>query len=217
MKRLVGSLLLLFFNSVHLSAQDGLEEFLNSWRTEVTWLGIDFSHTRYLGDPGTVDGHEMRRGFNAINNLMLYESDKYDLREAFQKREINFDIGFMLDRNNAIDESKIMSYRTKDTFRFTADSIRQFINSYKLPGNPNGLGLIFICEALDKFNEEGTFYVVCFDMKTKEIFLAEKEVGKAGGFGFRNHWAGCVKDILEQIVKYDFERWQRNFTSDSRR
>ena len=44
--------------------------------TPATWMGIDFSEARYLGDPGTVSTYEMKQLFSKINFITVSESDK---------------------------------------------------------------------------------------------------------------------------------------------
>lgn len=204
-------LLVIVSQSTHSFAQDDRKEFFNSSTVLVTWLGIDYSKAKYIGEQGTVDSHEIKDGFNKINNLLIAESDKYDLKAAFKKDEVKVDLEAVLDRNNTVNEERIVATSNRTVYRLTPDSVNQIVKSYKLHEDLTGIGVVFICEAIDKNTEKSTFFVTCFNMKTKEIIFTEKVTGTAGGFGFRNHWARCVYDVLNDMKSKLFKTWQKKY------
>lgn len=61
------------------------KEFFNSQDAKVTWLGIDFSEVRVMGDVGATPGEMKDRYFTSINDVVVNESEKYNLSKTFRK------------------------------------------------------------------------------------------------------------------------------------
>jgi len=158
-------------------------------KAETTWLGIDYSQAKYYGDPGTVGKGEMVTGFNAINNLVLSEPEKFNISKFFKKNKLNIDLQAIIEANEATDQDEIITYSSGDVIRFTPDSIRKFVEYLHFPERLSGTGILFIAETLDKTSEQESFWVTFVNIKTKEVLLTERVMGKAAGFGFRNHWS----------------------------
>lgn len=64
--------------SNYCNAQES-KEFLNSPDAKVTWLGIDFSQVRLLGDVGATSAELKDRYFIAINDVVVNETEKYNI------------------------------------------------------------------------------------------------------------------------------------------
>ena len=64
------------------------------------------------------------------------------------------------------------------------------------------LGLVLVATTLDKGNGLGYYTAVLFDPATHEIITQMDMVGKPGGFGLRNYWAGSVYNALKKQGKY---------------
>lgn len=197
--------------SIFLQAQSKLKDFFNSTDTPITWLGIDYSQAKYLGELGTVDEYEIRRYFNKINDLILNEPEKFDLNRAFNKDNVFVEVDPILDRNDATKAREIISRRSSRAYRLNKDSVRQIVQSYKLQNSLSGIGIVLIAEAFDKNRESTTFFVTCFDLKSRSILFIEKVTGEAGGFGFRNHWGNCVHEVLEDIDRSLYRSWRRKY------
>ena len=63
-------------------------------------------------------------------------------------------------------------------------------------------GLVLVATTLDKGNGLGYYTAVLFDPATHEIITQMDMVGKPGGFGLRNYWAGSVYNALKKQGKY---------------
>ena len=74
--------------------------------------------------------------------------------------------------------------------------MKKVISSYDTKGK-TGIGLVFVAENLNKVEQIGSYYVVFFDMASKEIIDSERKVGKASGIGFRNYWAGSIFNVMK--------------------
>lgn len=176
--------------------------------TPVTWLGIDFSEARYIGDPGTVDAYEMKGLFGKINQLILAEPDKYDLRKSFFKSYITPNLSIVNNLNTGIDESKLMSNDNNDITRINADMVQMMVNKYKFE-NINGIALVLIMESMNKNTGQASMWVTFVNASDNKVLLTARMVGKSGGFGFRNHWAGSVHKVLELIRSKQYKAWQK--------
>jgi hypothetical protein len=162
----------------------------------ITWLGVDFTLARFTlvtEDPAAIVSTSLK----AINNLILAEPDKYNLKKFFSKSEVTPDVEMVNERNSKIDPSVLV---VPDKYTITPDDVKKLISSYDTKGK-TGTGLVFVAENLHKVEEIGSFYVVFFDLSSKEIIDSERKVGKAGGIGFRNYWTGSIYNIMKNWQK----------------
>ena len=87
--------------------------------------------------------------------------------------------------------------------------INNIVEDYNFSNIKQTIALVFIVERLDKAKEQAVFWVTLINSRTKEIILTERMIGKPGGFGFRNYWAGAVYDIIKQIKKKKYKQWKK--------
>ncbi len=162
----------------------------------ITWLGVDFTLARFTlvtEDPAAIVSTSLK----AINNLILAEPDKYDLKKFFSKSEVTPDIEMVNERNSKIDPTILV---VPDKYTITPDDVKKVIGGYDTKGK-TGTGLVFVAENLHKVDQTGSYYVVFFDMASKEIVDSERKVGKASGIGFRNYWTGSVYNVMKAWLK----------------
>jgi hypothetical protein len=176
--------------------------------TPITWLGVDFSEARYLGDPGTVDAGEMKNLFSRINQLILAEPDKYNLRKYFSKSYITPNLSTIDKINGSIDESKIISSDYNDFSRLNADKIQLMVNKYKFE-NINGIALVVIMEAMNKTSSQASMWVTFVNSSNNKVLLTSRITGKSGGFGFRNHWATSILNVFKAVQSKHYRAWQK--------
>ena len=205
------SILFFVLASTFVTAQNKLREFFDSYTMPVTWLGVDYAKTRYIGELGTVDEFEIKRNYNKINDLILNEPEKFDINSAFRKDYVDKEIDFIIDRNRTANLSDIIIRSYFRGYRLNYDSVQKIVESYELPKSLSGIGIVFVAEVIDKNRELTTFHVACFDMRSKEILFIERMTGEASGFGFRNHWGKCVNSALEEIDRNLFREWRRKY------
>jgi hypothetical protein len=133
----------------------------------------------------------------AINTLILAEPDKYKLKEFFGKTEVTPDLAVVTERNSKIDPAALV---ISEGYEIPKDDVGKIIKSYNISGK-TGTGLVFIAGNLNKTSQTGSYYVVFFDMASKEIIDSRPMVGKAAGFGFRNYWAGSIYNVMKTWKK----------------
>jgi hypothetical protein len=162
----------------------------------ITWFGVDFTLARFTlvtEDPAAIVSTSLK----AINTLILAEPDKYNLKKFFSKSEVTPDVDMVNERNSKIDPT-ILVIPDKNTI--APEDVKKVISSYDTKGK-TGTGLVFVAENLHKVEEVGSYYVVFFDMTSKEIIDSERKVGKANGIGFRNYWTGSVYNVMKTWLK----------------
>lgn len=179
--------------------------------TPITYLGIDFSEARYLGDPGTVSREEMKVMTLKINYLIIAEPEKFDLRKTFSKNTVKPNLSLTTRINDHIDPDKIISYNYDDYNRLTADSIKEIISRYKLE-DAKGVGLVFIMEGMNKTAEEAAMWVTFINMADGTVLFTKRVTGRAQGITFRNHWTGAVYSGLKGIYSKEYKQWQKPYT-----
>jgi hypothetical protein len=189
---IIVALIFTFFASA-LEAQDKKKAVAEK---SITWLGVDFTLARFTlitEDPAAVVSTSLK----AINNLILAEPDKYNLKKFFSKTEVTNDIEMVNERNSKIDPTLLV---VPDKYTITPEDVKKVISSYDTKGK-TGTGLVFVAENMHKVEEIGSYYVVFFDLASKEIIDSERKVGKASGIGFRNYWTGSIYNVMKTWLK----------------
>ena len=177
--------------------------------TEITWLGLDFSGAKFIGDRERLGSEsDIRRLIDAINELMIKEADKYNVAAALQKKSVENAIEVTTEHNAELDVLAMISPEGKDHIHLNPSEVEGIISSYDFKGK-SGIGLMFNVESLNKLIEEGSYWVTFVNMGSKEVLFTERVTSPPSGFGLRNFWAGSVNGVLAKIKKKEFENWRK--------
>ena len=188
-----------------LSAQSSFSEIKknHSW----VWLGLDFSNTKLLGREGFNDPKKIiDHYFIAWNQLIFDEGEKYDVKKAFKLKQMYTDNSYFDAINSTVKLNELFVDRS---YSLSESDINNIVEEYNFSNIKQTIALVFIVERLDKAKEQAVFWVTLINSRTKEIILTERMIGKPGGFGFRNYWAGSIYDIIKQIKKKKSKEWKR--------
>lgn len=192
-----------------LPAQSAKDIFSSS-ETPITYLGIDFSNARLIGD-AAADAYEIKtRIYSAINQVIINEPKKYDINKAFSKTTVNNDLGVTESQNKKAEIDSIKSFNKGDFTRFNAATIDELVKEYPFNGK-KGIGLAFIVEGMSKTEEKAAIWVTFINMNNGKVLFTERMLGKSGGFGFRNYWARPIAEILEDIKKSKYKQWSASY------
>lgn len=182
--------------------------------TQITWLGIDYSHTKIVGKMAQFGGKipvtalELRdRFFPEWNQLFVDESDKYSISKMIYNKNIVTDIQMVTTLNAAY---PLDTMEVKSSPYYTPDYIASLVSNYPLE-NKSGIGLIFITECMDKPYAAAYYHVVFFNMATKEVLLHERIQGMVIGTGLRNYWAGSFFNVMEDVRELRFAKWKKRY------
>lgn len=172
---------------------------------EIVWAGIDFSEARLIGSEGFSDPYDIhRRFFSAWNNLILSESDKYNIREFYKKKDVINDLSVVNERNEMPDPDELV---INESYSFEEGRVEAIVKEYDLKKKEDGVGLVYIVESFDKTGVLATVNVVFFDIQTRKILWKEQYQEKPGGFGLRNYWAGAIMKVMKSS-RDDYEQAQ---------
>ncbi|MCP4910318.1 MAG: hypothetical protein GY907_06390 [Bacteroidetes bacterium] len=165
---------------------------------EITWYGLDFSSVGLIGAIGFKDKEKIKDYyFDAWNSLIIDEPKKYRLDKFFRKESVEYYLDIATERNELPNINDLV---IEDEYSFDDEKVMQIISEYDTKDN-EGIGLAFIIESLDKYKEKAFIWVTFFDIKTKQVIRTEKFYGKAGGYGFRNYWAGAYHNVMKSASK----------------
>ena len=190
-----------------------LKEFFNDNSIPLLYLGIDFTRTRLIDD-NTANVEDLReRQYGGINDVIIDEAKKYDVKAAFHRNTMDHDLGTVMKRNQAVNANQIKSTNTSDFHRLNQDSIAALVNGFDF-GTKKGIGLLIVMEALSKSEKSCAAWVTFVDMGSKKMLATERMEGKGSmAFGFRNYWAATVKSVIESIEKKKYNEWKTKYGS----
>jgi len=187
--------------NVGITSAQSVSDVFTSSKTMMEFVGLDFTAAKMVGsegfsDPGKIQGYY----FGAINGLLMSEMDKYDVKRAFRKRDMDYDLSVVEDLNNEIDYMDLVTNKTPKSF--SDEKIQQIINQYDTGDMQAKFGLSFVVHSFNKYQERAYVYVVIFDTKSKKVLFSDKMSGESGGFGFRNYWARSIYNIIDLIESH---------------
>lgn len=177
--------------------------------TEVTWLGLDFSGAKFIGDRERLGSEsDIHHLLDALNELMVKEADKYNVAAALQKKKVEYATDVTTEHNAGLDVLSMISAEGKDHVHLKPGDVEEIVSGYDFKGK-SGIGLMFNVESFNKLIEEGSFWITFVNMGTKEVLFTERLTAPPSGFGMRNFWAGSVNGVLTKIKKKEFDNWRK--------
>lgn len=192
----------------HLNAQS-LQEFFSTSKVDLEMVGIDFSEVKLVGSEGFSEPSKIQSYYFGVwNGLLVSEIDKYDIKSAFYRQNVNYNLRVVETLNQEVDFIDLVTNSTPDFF--TNEQIQKMVNRYDCSTVKSPYALTLIAHSLNKLMEKGFYYVVIFDPKTKKVLLSERMNGDAGGFGFRNYWARSYYNVLDTVKKSTFKKWRKS-------
>lgn len=179
-------------------------------KTKLVFLGLDFTQAKYIGRAGFTDPQAIQnQHIVSWNNLIELEPKKFSLQKAFNLKDDQYKskVEDMVKLNKSVNVEKNI---TDDEYSITEDQVRKSVAKYAL-SEKEGVGVVYVVESLNKNAEKLVAWVTFIDLATKKVLHTEKVEGKAGGFGFRNYWAGGVYKVNQEIDKSLFKKWSKSF------
>lgn len=177
--------------------------------TEITWLGLDFSGAKFIGDRERLGSEsDLHHLLDALNELMVKEADKFNVAAALKRKTVENATDVTTDHNAGLDVLSMISSEGKDHVHLNPGAIDEIISGYDFKGK-SGIGMMLNVESFNKLIEEGSFWVTFVNMGTQEVLLTERLTAPPSGFGMRNFWAGSVNGVLTKIKKKEFENWKK--------
>lgn len=212
MKKQTVLLLLTFFFALNIKpskAQTAADVF--SENVPITYAGIDFTHARYLGNGEPVDPTVFTPLSKRINNLIITESEKYNIEKAV-KKEVRTKIDVTDALNETVDGTKTIVEKAEEKDNLTEEKIKQIVSNYDLKGyEKTGVGMVFIVDLMDKNAVNASVWVTFFSLTTRTVLFTEQMEGEAGGAGLRNFWARPFFEIIDDIRTKEWKKWKSKY------
>jgi hypothetical protein len=191
----------------------GLKEFFTDQNVPLYYYGIDFTRNKVIDDNSASADDIVTRQYTGINELILSESKKYDVKAAYHRSTFDHDLGTVNKRNQSVNASQVMSTSSADFHRLNQDSINNIIKGFDF-GSGKGIGLVIVMEALSKSDKAAAAWFTLVDIAGKKVLLTERVEGKTGmGFGFRNYWAAAIKKMIDEVEKKNYKDWKAKYGS----
>jgi hypothetical protein len=213
MKNIVFTLFLLplVFSAIAQDAQD-----LFKPEVPVTWLGIDYSHCKLIGnfaefaEAGRRSTWQIRDSyFPKWNAIIMTEPEKYDVRGMLRRGDIGFDLEMVTNLNAS---TPLAEMEVFTPVIYSEEDIRSFVSQYEFK-DKTGIGLVLICESLNKISPEAWYHFVAIDRSTGKVLLHERLRGQPKGFGLRNYWANSIHYVIRNIQEYYYWEWKKRASS----
>ena len=164
---------------------------------EIVWFGMDYSQVKLIGGQDAFSDLDQIQGhyFRAWNELILTESDKYDIKGAFDVRRVTYDMEFAISQSEQRESEGI---RQMETYSISEEQVNEMVWQYT-DTSDDRIGAVLIMESLDKLRERSTMWLAVFDIATGEILDLKWYTGTPGGFGFWNYWARSYYNVLKSL------------------
>lgn len=199
---------------VNITFAQKAEDLFTAGDTQVSWLGIDFSHVKLVGQFSQFAGAGEKSAsqiksiyFPGWNNLIPDEREKYDVAGMLRKDHVTYDHDMVMAINA---KTPVEELETHNAPQYTREDIEKFVGGYDTSGK-EGIGVLYVAEVLNKASTEAWFHFVAINMKTKEILIHDRLRGEPSGVGIRNYWAGAIHDVIRQISKNKYKDWKSQY------
>lgn len=206
MKQIVMPLMALMISVSAASAQTAKDVFDRS--VKLTYLGIDFTKARIVGDAAAKTDEIVDRQYTIINQKVVNEPKKFDVAGAFNREEVGTDIGPVNRRNEKIDPDKIKSDNSDDYQALKPEDITALVKGFDFAGK-SGIGILIVMEGFNKTKKQLSSYVTLVDMKTKKVLFTDRVEGELGmAFSYANVYLTGIKKVIDSIEKKKFKEWK---------
>jgi hypothetical protein len=182
--------------------------FFSNESTPTTYLGIDFTLAKLVNDDASNAKTIQSTQFNGINDLIVKESKKYDVQEAYHRSNWTPDLKEVENRNDKTNPDQLKSSNEADLTRLKPEDIDNLVGNFNY-GTLKGYGVLLIMEGMSKTGKLCTIWFTLIDMDSKKVLTTARVEGKLGsGFGFRNYWASAIKNAISHVKSKDYDQWK---------
>jgi len=174
---------------------------------EITWLGVDFSKAIFTKKGFDVPNDVLQLYCNEWNALIISDQKKYDIRVAFRKPVVHFDLSFIKKQNKFYKGNTPIQEFVRMENLLNEDIIAKYIRQAPFP-EISKYALLFMVESFDNTIKKGAVWVVVLKNDTKELALCEKFSESPSGFNIKSYWARVFFNIFFHISRTAYVRWE---------
>lgn len=173
---------------------------------EIMWLGIDFSKSVFTKDGFNFPIEVLLRYFNEWNLLIISDQKKYDIRMAFRKPVMHYDLSVVTKKNKGVKLPHLLVNNLTIRNQISEDAVVDYVKELSLPVQTH-FSLLLLVESFDQKSKTASIWVVLVENSSSEVVLSEKFMESPNGFGLRNYWGRTFYNLFLHIRKKDFLRW----------
>lgn len=177
---------------------------------EISWVGIDFSMAKFTRKGFAVSQEILQRYFNEWNMLIITDQKKYDVRMSFRKPVMQYDLSWVSKKNKTVKLSRALGDFITLEDVYNDEAIVSYVEDAALPAVTD-YALMMVVESFDDSTKLGQVWVVVKNMPQNKVVLCEKFMKEPGGFGLRNYWARVFYNVLFEVQKSAYHRWENLF------
>lgn len=163
----------------------------------ITWIGIDYTHAKFVGAAGFTEPSELPVYLLAWNDFVITEPDKYDVKKALGTSNVTIDLSHTYKKNEALDPEAMIQ---EEDYQLSQEEAEAVAKSYNL-AEVEGVVALLVAECYNKKLLQGSHWLLLMDAQSSEIISAERFVEKPRGFGLRNYWARTIYELLKSKEK----------------
>ncbi|MDR2980319.1 MAG: hypothetical protein LBV02_07785 [Bacteroidales bacterium] len=180
------------------------EEFLNE--KEITWMGVDFSKAKLTRNGFDYPTDALQYYIQEWNKLIISDQKKYDIRMAFRKPMMQYDLSLITQRNKTVKSHQILVEYLALKYQYSEEEIMAYATSLDIPRHTR-FTLMAVVESLDQDSKTASLWLVLSNPESRKVVLCEKFLKSPAGFGIKNHWARVFYNLFFDIQKNSFLRW----------
>lgn len=178
---------------------------------EVTWLGIDFSKATFTKKGFDMPNDVLQLYLNEWNALIISDQKKYDIRVAFRKPVVHFDLSFVKKQNKLHKGDTPIKEFVRMENLLNENIISNYIQECIFPVFSK-YALLFMVESFDNTIKKGSVWVVILESETKELVFCEKFTESPSGFNIKTYWARVFFNLFFNISRTAYVRWEHLVT-----
>ncbi|MCD8043638.1 MAG: hypothetical protein LUH10_11305 [Tannerellaceae bacterium] len=162
----------------------------------VTFFGVDYTLVKLYG--AGEDPLQYKMLFRELNNEIRSNTKTYNLPKLLDKKEVTIKSDYTNEANNKIDPNTLKILNKE--YKVTPDQVQEYIRTIHT-GDTSGYGTIMLCTLLDRSRSRGLYYIVTFDIATREIIRSKEVESKAAGNSFQTYWGASIANALKVANK----------------
>jgi hypothetical protein len=181
--------------------------------SEIRFYGIDYSRVQMIGSDDFAKPEEIFPKYLDTWNTLVASEQLDDLESNLGNKQIVSDFDVIIEVNKTATADQVV--RTIGLPKhlepsLSSTDLEQMIKGYPLT-DTDGVGLVFVGDALVKAQKSGCFHTVFFDVASRDLLSATHGCYGVGGFGFRNYWFTPVKEAISGLKK-SYKQWKKTTT-----
>lgn len=173
---------------------------------EVTWAGVDFSMAKFTRNGFNYSTEILQEFIYEWNKLILTDQKKYNIRMAFRKPMMQYDLALISKRNKSVKAQQILVDHLTLRHQFSEDSVMEYVASLKMP-NLTAFSLMVVVESFDQDSKTASLWLVLLNSETQNVVLCEKFLKSPAGLGVKSFWGRVFYNLFFDIQKNSFLRW----------